>query len=224
MIIAIDGYSACGKSTLAKEIAKRLNFVYIDSGAMYRAITYYFQNNNTDINDPAAIEQELNKIHIEFIPGEHLRIFLNQKDITDEIRSPAISELVSEVAAISSVRKKMVQIQREISKDKSVVMDGRDIGSVVFPDADVKLFVTADLDTRTWRRHEELKSRGIDIDFSKVKENLIKRDQMDSTRRDSPLIKAPDAYVLDNTKLGKEEQTKLALEIIRNKSHIPNTN
>jgi cytidylate kinase len=224
MIIAIDGYSACGKSTLAKEIAKRLNFVYIDSGAMYRAITYYFQNNNTDINDPAAIEQELNKIHIEFIPGEHLRILLNQKDITDEIRSPAISELVSEVAAISSVRKKMVQIQREISKDKSVVMDGRDIGSVVFPDADVKLFVTADLDTRTWRRHEELKSRGIDIDFSKVKENLIKRDQMDSTRRDSPLIKAPDAYVLDNTKLGKEEQTKLALEIIRNKSHIPNTN
>lgn len=224
MIIAIDGYSACGKSTLAKEIAKRLNFVYIDSGAMYRAITFYFQNNNTDINDPAAIEQELNKIHIEFIPGEHLRILLNQKDITDEIRSPAISELVSEVAAISSVRKKMVQIQREISKDKSVVMDGRDIGSVVFPDADVKLFVTADLDTRTWRRHEELKSRGIDIDFSKVKENLIKRDQMDSTRRDSPLIKAPDAYVLDNTKLGKEEQTKLALEIIRNKSHIPNTN
>lgn len=215
MIIAIDGHSACGKSTLAKDIARSLNFIYIDSGAMYRAVTLFLLEHKVNLSQLPQIELQLNHMVIEFLPGDQPKILLNQHDVTESIRSPFVSEWVSEVAAISSVRKKLVQLQREISRNKSVVMDGRDIGSVVFPYADVKFFLTADLDTRASRRFDELKSKGILQEINEIKENLKKRDHIDSTRKDSPLIKSPDAYVLDNSKLNREEQTKLALNIVQ---------
>ncbi len=220
MIIAIDGHSACGKSTLAKDIARSLHFVYIDSGAMYRAVTYYLLKHKIDLKQLSEVETCLNQINLQFIPGDQPKILLNNVNVSELIRSLDVSQWVSQVAAISIVRKKLVHLQHEISKDKSVVMDGRDIGSVVFPHADVKFFLTADIDTRTARRYQELISRGIETNFDEVKENLKTRDYIDSTRTDSPLIQASDAYVLDNSKLTREEQTKLALDIIQKvKSH-----
>lgn len=221
MIIAIDGHSACGKSTLAKDLAKKLQVTYIDSGAMYRAATLYLIKNKLSLNQ-LSLPQNLDQIKIDFIPGENPKILLNNTDVTDEIRSPKVSELVSEVSTIPELRKKMVQLQRSMALEKSVIMDGRDIGSVVFPFAEIKFFVTADLETRANRRFEELKKKDANISIEDIKANLMKRDQIDSNRNDSPLIQTSDAILIDNSRLTRIEQCNLALEIILRKGIFEN--
>ncbi|MGB3227133.1 MAG: (d)CMP kinase [Saprospiraceae bacterium] len=221
MIIAIDGHSACGKSTLAKDLAKKLQVTYIDSGAMYRAATLYLIKNKLSLNQ-LSLPQNLDQIKIDFIPGENPKILLNNTDVTDEIRSPKVSELVSEVSTIPELRKKMVQLQKSMALEKSVIMDGRDIGSVVFPFAEIKFFVTADLETRANRRFEELKKKDANISIEDIKANLMKRDQIDSNRNDSPLIQTSDAILIDNSRLTRIEQCNLALEIILRKGIFEN--
>ncbi|MBK8483962.1 MAG: (d)CMP kinase [Saprospiraceae bacterium] len=221
MIIAIDGHSACGKSTLAKDLAKKLQVTYIDSGAMYRAATLYLIKNKLSLNQ-LSLPQNLDQIKIDFIPGENPKILLNNTDVTDEIRSPKVSELVSEVSTIPELRKKMVQLQKSMALEKSVIMDGRDIGSVVFPFAEIKFFVTADLETRANRRFEELKKKDANISIEDIKANLMKRDQIDSNRNDSPLIQTSDAILIDNSRLTRIEQCNLALEIILSKGIFEN--
>ncbi len=214
MIIAIDGHSACGKSTLAKDISKHLQIVYIDSGAMYRAVTLYLLTHHVDIRNSMEVTKSLPDIHIEFVSGDLPIVLLNHQDVTERIRSTDISEWVSELATISTVRKRMVELQQRISKDKSVVMDGRDIGSVVFPDADYKFFLTANIQVRSQRRYDELKAKGIQVTIREIEENLIKRDYIDSNRADSPLIQCPDAIVIDNSTMNRQEQLKIALDYI----------
>ncbi|HRG69778.1 MAG: (d)CMP kinase [Saprospiraceae bacterium] len=219
MIIAVDGYSACGKSTLAKDLAKELGIVYIDSGAMYRAITLYYLEQR-EKNPILTIEElPLDQIQIDFIPGHKPIILLNNKDVSDEIRQPSVSDLVSEVSAVSKIRTALVDFQRKIAEGKSIIMDGRDIGSVVFPNADVKLFITAAIDTRAKRRFLELQQRGIQQSLEQIKSNLLKRDQIDSTRSDSPLTQTADAFLIDNTLLNREQQKQVALNIIKSKTN-----
>lgn len=219
IIVAIDGYSSCGKSTLAKAMAKSLHYAYLDSGAMYRAVTLYFLDNQLDYNDPMVVERALNHImiHFERVDGQN-RTFLNGKDIERDIREMRVSEHVSPVSAISAVRRAMVHQQQLMGKKRGIVADGRDIGTVVFPDAELKIFLTADPDVRTSRRHLELAAKGIDADWHEVKRNLLERDHIDSTRADSPLRQAADAVVIDNTFLSEDQQLeqslKLALESI----------
>lgn len=200
MTIAIDGYSACGKSTLAKAMARQLNYRYIDTGAMYRMVTLYFQRQGVDIEDEAAVKNALDKLTVDFVPGSN-NALLNGEDVEAEIRGLAVSSFVSPVAAIPAVRRAMVAQQRRMGKDGRVVMDGRDIGTVVFPDAELKLFVTAELDTRTDRRLAELEAAGKTPTRQEVADNLLERDRIDSTREDSPLRKAEDAILMDNTHL-----------------------
>lgn len=218
MTVAIDGYSSCGKSTLAKALAKELSFIYVDSGAMYRAVTYYFLKHDIDINNDIEVAQSLEKINIDFanIKGSNI-CFLNNENVENEIRSMRISNNVSEVAAIGLVRTKLVKMQRLIASNSSVVMDGRDIGTVVFPDADIKFFVTADKEVRAQRRYDELISKGKDVTLREVLQNLEHRDRIDTTREISPLRKADDAIEIDNTQLSKDEQLALALSYIRKK-------
>ncbi len=220
--IAIDGYSSTGKSTVAKQLAKLLGYVYIDSGAMYRAVTLYalqndcFKNNHLD-NEKLLQALENIKINFHFDNNEQKsRIYLNDKDVEHLIRGMEVSGKVSLVAAVPEVREKLVAIQREISKSQNVIMDGRDIGSVVFPDADVKFFMTATPQERARRRYEELKAKGDDTSFEEVLENLKTRDHIDSTRAHSPLVQTADAIVVDNTNLTHEEQLELM------KTHILN--
>jgi len=216
IIIAIDGYSSCGKSTLAKGLAKALHLAYLDTGAMYRAVTLYLLKNNIDYNDLDAVAAALQQvsIHFERIHGQN-HTFLNDVDVETEIRSMHVSEHVSPVSAISMVRKAMVQQQKAFGKRRNIVADGRDIGTVVFPDADLKIFLVADADVRTSRRHLELASKGIDAEWDDIYKNLTERDQIDSSRADSPLRKADDATVLDNTLLSEEEQLAITLEWVR---------
>lgn len=209
--IAIDGYSACGKSTLARSLARRLGYTYIDSGAMYRAVTYYFLRNDIDYYDEAAVDAALADIRIEFRPmmgGAHT--FLNGEDVEEAIRQMEVSQHVSPVAALPTVRRAMVAQQQQMGRNKGIVMDGRDIGTVVFPDAELKIFLTADTDVRIQRRYAELQAKGIDIDEEEVAENLAVRDHIDSTREDSPLRRAPGAVVINNTHLSPDEQVGLA--------------
>jgi len=214
-IIAIDGYSSCGKSTLAKQLAKELDFVFIDTGAMYRAVTLYFLQNDIDIQDEEQLESALKKIQITFknLEGQNVT-FLNGQNIEQEIRSLKVSSLVSEVAALSPVRKKMVSLQRQVSDKNGIVMDGRDIGTVVFPEADLKLFITADPIVRAQRRYNELVTSNQNADLHDVISNLQHRDHIDTTRMDSPLIQAKDAILLDNTDLTVQEQFDFALQLI----------
>lgn len=218
IIIAIDGHSACGKSTLAKEISKQLHYIYVDSGAMYRAVTLYLLENRIDLNNKAQIVNVLNDIHIHFevINGEN-RTFLNGVDVEEEIRGMRVSQNVSQVAAISEVRKALVELQKKMGLHKGIVMDGRDIGTVVFPDAELKIFLTADSDERAQRRLLEILSRNQTADFETVKANLLSRDQIDSSRKDSPLKKADDAIVINNTHLSRSEQLEQALLLISEK-------
>lgn len=222
--IAVDGFAACGKSTLAKALAKELGYIYIDSGAMYRAVTLYFLDNSIDIEDDLSVASALEQIRITFrnIDGNN-HTFLNEKDVENEIRAMRVSDFVSPVSTISSVRRFLVACQKEMGKQKGIVMDGRDIGTVVFPDAELKLFMTASADVRTKRRLLELESKGIiDYSYEQVQKNLTERDRIDSTRSDSPLRKADDAIVIDNSALSTAEQLMLALtlanEIIEKKS------
>ena len=216
--IAIDGHSSCGKSTLAKSLSKALNYIYIDSGAMYRAVTYFFLENNIDLEDEQAIMKSLNNIEIRFEKSElGIRTILNGKDIEDEIRKMRVSKMVSPVAAISAVRKELVRQQRILGKEKGIVMDGRDIGTVVFKDAELKIFLTADIETRTQRRFDELFAKGLNVDFETVKANLLERDHIDSTRADSPLKKADDAIVINNSFLTPQQQLEKAIELVEEK-------
>lgn len=216
MIIAIDGHSSCGKSTLAKGLAKALHYAYLDTGAMYRAVTLYFLETGTDYSDPQAVEDALQhiEIHFERVGGQN-HTFLNGADVEREIREMRVSAHVSPVSAISAVRRAMVALQKSMGSRGGIVADGRDIGTVVFPDAGLKIFLTADLDVRTSRRHLELAAKGIDAEWDDIRNNLMERDRIDSGRADSPLRKADDAVVIDNTLLSEEEQLERALQLAR---------
>ena len=214
-VVAIDGFSSCGKSTLAKELAKELGYRFIDSGAMYRACTLYFLDHNIEITDNASVTHALDNINIEFqnIEGHNATI-LNGANITSEIRSLRVANHVSEVAAIKEVREKMVKLQHAMGAQKRIVMDGRDIGSVVFPKAEHKFFITAEVDIRVKRRHNELTSKGKTVTMAEVKENLEHRDHIDSTRKESPLIQTPSHILIDNSYLTRAEQLLIALRHI----------
>lgn len=214
LVIAIDGYSSCGKSTLAKALAKRLGFIYIDSGAMYRAVTLYFLRNHIDITDDAKVVDALQHIELNFHARDYeSHITLNGEEVSDEIRLMPVSENVSEVSAHKIVRHEMVKQQQRMGKSKNIVMDGRDIGTTVFPNAPVKFFMTADPKIRAERRFKELESKGNnETTLEEVFENLAHRDYADTTRKESPLVRANDAVILDNTNLTQEEQLAFALE------------
>ncbi|MDQ1139768.1 (d)CMP kinase [Pedobacter agri] len=214
LVIAIDGYSSCGKSTLAKALAKKLGFIYVDSGAMYRAVTLYFLRNNIDITNDEKVVDALQHIELNFHSRDYeSHITLNGEEVSDEIRLMPVSENVSEVSAHKIVRHEMVKQQQRMGKSKNIVMDGRDIGTTVFPDAPLKLFMTADPKIRAERRFKELENKGNnETTLEEVFENLAHRDYADTTRKESPLVRAADAIVLDNTNLTPEEQLAFALE------------
>ncbi len=214
MVIAIDGYSSCGKSTLAKALAKKLGFIYIDSGAMYRAITLYFLRNHVDLENHDAIIDALQHIELNFHSKDYeSHITLNGEEVSEEIRLMPVSEAVSPVSAIKEVRQEMVKQQQRMGKSKNIVMDGRDIGTAVFPDAQVKFFMTADPKIRAERRYKEMVAKGDqNITLEEVFENLAHRDYADTTREESPLTRAEDAIILDNTDITEEEQLNFALE------------
>ena len=215
ILIAIDGYAACGKSTLAKQLASHLHYLFLDTGAMYRAVTLYLLDNHINWVNNKLLNDVLDNISITFQRNENGKIhcLLNGDDVEEQIRSMHVSNKVSEVAAVSAVRKFLVQQQQIIGKEKGIVMDGRDIGTVVFPHAELKLFVTAEMDTRVQRRLLELQSNDIQVSEEDIRNNLIKRDHEETTRADSPLIKAADAIVIDNTNLTLAEQFQLALNL-----------
>lgn len=219
IIIAIDGYSSCGKSTLAKALAKRMGYAYIDTGAMYRAVTWYVMQHDIDVNDTQAVINALPDIHISFkLNGNGgNRTILNDQDVEEAIRSMEVSNQVSEVSRIKEVRENLVAQQQRMGQDKAIVMDGRDIGTVVFPHAELKLFMTADMDVRIERRYEELRAKGLDVTVADVARNLQERDRIDTTRKESPLRKADDAIEIDNTHLTPQQQLDLAALYVRRK-------
>lgn len=218
--IAIDGYSSCGKSTIAKALAQRLNYSYIDTGAMYRSVTLFALRNgyiNEGISDISKIIASLPHIHIRFEFNPHTKTsetFLNGENVERHIRTMEVNQHVSEISSIKEVREKMVALQREMGKHKAVVLDGRDIGTNVFPKAELKLFMTADNTVRAQRRMDELSSKGEYHTLDDVLQNLLKRDHDDMNRKENPLIQAEDAVVLDNTDLNKEEQLEFVLKLI----------
>jgi CMP/dCMP kinase len=209
IVIAIDGFSSTGKSTLAKQLAEKLNYTYIDSGAMYRAITLYFLDHGVDFTDKAQITKSLESIELKFVDN---KICLNDMIVDEQIRTMAIANLVSEVAALKEVRKFAVAQQQSFGNEKGIVMDGRDIGTSVFPKAELKIYLTADEHTRGLRRYEEMKVKNNSITMDEVAENLKHRDLIDSTREISPLRKAKDAQVIDNSQLTMEEQLEIAYQ------------
>ncbi|MCA0131631.1 (d)CMP kinase [Winogradskyella alexanderae] len=220
IIIAIDGFSSTGKSTIAKKLAQILNYIYVDTGAMYRAVTYYALQNGLIVNKKLkekALINKLDDINISFKYNDKLgyaEVYLNGKNIESEIRTLEVSQFVSPVATISEVRRKLVQQQQLMGRDKGIVMDGRDIGTVVFPNAELKLFMTASAETRAKRRYEELLERGQNLSYDEVLENVTSRDKIDSTREDSPLRKTEDAVVIDNSNLTINEQVNSILAMI----------
>lgn len=221
IIIAIDGHSSCGKSTLAKELAKQLGYRHIDSGAMYRAITLYFLRNNINIGNIAEVKEALGNIRLSFIKNEatgQSDICLNGEDVAHHIHDMIVAEKVSDVAAIKEVREFAVAQQQEMGKEKGIVMDGRDIGTVVFPHAELKIFMTAEMDIRVNRRFQELYVKNPNITYEEVMANIQMRDYIDSNREESPLTQASDALVLDNTQLNREEQLKKALGWVKERT------
>jgi cytidylate kinase len=220
LLIAIDGFAACGKSTLAKQLAAHLHYLFLDTGAMYRAVTLYLLENDIDWLDAKQLDAAFNDISIAFQRNENgkAHTFLNGDDVEEEIRSMRVSNKVSEVAAVSAVRKFLVKQQQEIGKQKGVVMDGRDIGTVVFPDADLKLFITAEMDTRVQRRLLELQSNDIQVSEADIRNNLIKRDYEETSRADSPLVQAADAILIDNTHLTPQEQFDMVLQLVEQRA------
>lgn len=218
--IAIDGYSSCGKSTLAKALAQKLNYNYIDTGAMYRAVTIYCLRNGIIADgkvDHDKLMASLKDIEVSFgynTLTKTSEVLLNNEHVEREIRTMEVANNVSSISSIKEVRQKMVILQREMGKHKGVIMDGRDIGSHVFPDAELKLFMTADNAVRTQRRLDELSSKGEYHTFEDVRKNLEKRDHDDTTRKENPLVQAEDAIVLDNTDLTKEEQLEFVIKLI----------
>jgi cytidylate kinase len=212
IVVAIDGYSSCGKSTLAKALAKNLHFVYVDSGAMYRAVALYFLRNKIDLTNSEQVADALKQVHLNFHSRDYqTHITLNDEDVSAEIRQMPVSETVSTVATIHEVRHEMVKQQQRLGRSKNIVMDGRDIGTAVFPEATVKFFMTADPKIRAERRFKELSPKNPDITLEDVFENLAHRDYQDTTRKESPLVRAEDAIILDNTDLTPDEQLMFAL-------------
>lgn len=224
--IAIDGFSSTGKSTIAKQIANTLGYVYVDSGAMYRAVTYFAMQNDLITSETFKKEdliKRLPEVNVSFKFNEALgfaEVYLNGVNIEKNIRTLAVSNLVSTVAAVPEVRAELVKIQKSIAANKGVVMDGRDIGTVVFPNAELKIFMTATADTRALRRYNELKERGEDIAFEDVLKNVQKRDHLDSTRADSPLFKADDAIEIDNSNATIEEQIDYILNLVSERVNV----
>ncbi|GAA4647694.1 (d)CMP kinase [Pontixanthobacter gangjinensis] len=221
--IAIDGHSSTGKSTVAKRLAKELGYVYVDTGAMYRAVTLYMMRKvfvSKDNFNKEAILRHLPFVDLEFKLNEetgNADMYMEGENVENEIRYMEVSEQVSRVSAIPEVRKKLVEEQQEMGKEKGVVMDGRDIGTVVFPDAELKIFMTASTEKRAQRRYDELKERGEDVSYEEVEKNVKKRDYLDSTREDSPLVKAEDAIEFDNSNMDLEEQFDKILKIVKDK-------
>lgn len=220
--IAVDGHSSCGKSTLARDLSKYFNFLYIDTGAMYRAVTLFsirigVFKDNLENND--LLIQNLSKINIEFkqTSNNKTEIFLNGENVENEIRNLEVSSKVSKIATLSELRALMVGLQRKMSENKSVVMDGRDIGTVVFPDADIKIFLTASLEIRAKRRFDELKEKTKNLDYNAILKNISERDFIDQNREISPLKKAEDAILIDNSNLNPKQQLDLAVKIIKKK-------
>jgi len=229
IIIAIDGFSSSGKSTMAKNLAKKIGYAYIDSGAMYRAVALYCRQHGliSEDNrvDEVALKQQLGEIHIEFkvnpVTGSS-ETFLNGENVEKQIRTLAVSNQVSTVSSIGFVRQAMVRIQQDYGRKKGIVMDGRDIGTVVFPHAELKLFVTASPKIRAQRRYDELKQKGMEEPFDSILENVKKRDYMDQNRQESPLRKASDAIELDNGAMTIEEQEEWLLKLFKERSQIAN--
>lgn len=221
--IAIDGFSSTGKSTLAKQLAKQLGYVYVDTGAMYRAVTLYaMQNGFVTENhlDKENLVTDLPKIQLQFQFNPDLgfaEMYLNGTNVETEIRTLDVSRLVSKVAEISEVRAKLVEQQQQMGKNKAIVMDGRDIGTVVFPDAELKIFMTASPETRAQRRYDELLEKGQSVSFADVLQNVKERDYIDTHRDDSPLVQADDAVVVDNSSMSREEQFEVVLNIVKEK-------
>lgn len=226
--IAIDGFSSTGKSTLAKSLANKYNYVYVDTGAMYRAVALYGKKKgfvSKETLDKKGLVSNLDDIQLSFKFNEELgfsEMYLNSENVEKEIRSLAISQLVSKVATISEVRQKLVKEQQKMGQYGGIVMDGRDIGTVVFPEADLKLFMTASAEKRAQRRYDELKERGDDVSFQEILVNVKERDFIDSTREDSPLIKASDAIEIDNSDMGIEEQFEYICTIVNQKLKVEN--
>lgn len=223
IIIAIDGYSSCGKSTLAKRLAKELGYIYIDSGAMYRAVTLFFLRNHIDWTDAQAVTNALEQIHLRFVPNTETgvsEIYLNEENVEYIIRDLVVAEKVSEVAAIKEVRQFAVAQQRAMGTEKGIVMDGRDIGTTVFPDAELKIFMTADANIRAERRLKEMHLKNPATTLEEVRANLQMRDHIDSHREVSPLCQATDAVVIDNTFLSEEQQFHNAMELVNKKCKL----
>jgi cytidylate kinase len=221
IIIAIDGYSGCGKSSTAKEVARALHYTYLDSGAMYRAVTLFFIRHQVNLHDKSSVLDALDKINIQFHrseDGTFNETYLNGENVEKEIRKMEVSERVSAVSAIPEVRNKMVEQQRKLGASKKVVMDGRDIGSQVFPHADLKIFMTADLKVRALRRKEELEEKGNRVTLDEIMLNLSERDRIDSQRQQSPLVKVDDAVEIDTTNLDFSDQVRQVLSLA--KKHI----
>lgn len=223
IIIAIDGYSSSGKSTLAKEIAKLLDYKYIDSGAMYRAVTLFaIRNDVIDVNSHIVNEEKLKKeidqVHINFKYNpkkKRQETFLNDENVEDEIREMSVSDNVSFISKIKFVREKMVKFQQEMGKEKGIVMDGRDIGTVVFPNAELKIFMNAKAEVRAERRYLELKEKNVDVSYDEILENVKKRDHIDETRDESPLKKADDSVELDNSNMNRSEQLDWIIGLVK---------
>jgi cytidylate kinase len=221
IIIAIDGYSSCGKSTTAKLVAARLGYGYIDTGAMYRAVTLYFLEHNISLTNPKEVEKALQHISISFhhnAKTNENETFLNGLNVEKEIRKMYVSDMVSEVSAIPEVRHAMVAQQQKMGKKKGIVMDGRDIGTRVFPEAELKVFMTADVDLRAFRRQQELLEKKQMVNLEEIKRNLLHRDEIDTTRKESPLTQAPDAYLIDTSHVTVEEQVDQVVALAQ--SHI----
>ena len=221
IIIAIDGHSSCGKSTLAKQLAKKLGYVFIDTGAMYRSVTLFALQNglagNGQVNEQGLIDR-LNELKIEFRFHAETQLnetYLNDENVEDEIRQLPVSNHVSPVATIKEVRTAMVKLQQEMGKNKGIVMDGRDIGTVVFPKAELKIFMTARSEVRAQRRYDELSEKGLKVNFDEILNNVLERDQIDSSRSVSPLEQAKDALLLDNSDITREEQLEWVLKKVK---------
>ncbi|MFV8364114.1 (d)CMP kinase [Flavobacterium sp. ZT3P35] len=218
--IAIDGFSSTGKSTLAKQLANQLGYIYVDTGAMYRAVTFFAMQNGyitTDFFDKETLINSLSsiKLHFKFNPDMGFaEMYLNEVSVETEIRTIEVSSFVSKVAEVSEVRAKLVEQQKEMGKDKGIVMDGRDIGTVVFPDAELKIFMTASASTRAQRRYDELVAKGDAVTYDEVLKNVEERDYIDTNREDSPLVMAADAIEIDNSYLSREEQFVQVLELV----------
>lgn len=223
VVIAIDGYSACGKSTTAKQVASILGYRYIDTGAMYRAVTLYFVDHHVALTNPKEVTRALQQIQITFkVNSKNMsETFLNGLNVERQIREMRVSESVSQVSTLKEVRHALVEQQRRMAREKGVVLDGRDIGTVVFPQAELKLFMTADILVRAFRRQKELLDRGQLVDLDDVIENLVQRDKIDTSRAESPLRQAEDAIVIDTTHITIDEQVDEVVRMAVSKTVIP---